>query len=230
VKSVMSTGAVSARFDDRNLIGFAGLVSAVRLAERCGLPNIAADLLRWKSSENSAGASPVVKTLALVFGMVAGADTIDGMDRSRHGAMGRAFVGIRAPSTLGSFLRVFTHGHVQQLAAVCRKVLPALASHSPLLPGADAIAYLDIDDTIRRTYGYSKQGAGIGYSKIKGLNALIAVVSTPIARPVNVAARLRRGATNSARNAGSLVAEAIKPVSATHCAPQTEACVIPSST
>jgi hypothetical protein len=91
----------------------------------------------------------MVKILALVFGMVAGADTIDGMDRLRHGAMGRAFAGIRAPSTLGSFLRVFTHGHVQQLAAVCRKVLPALTSHALLLPGADAIAYVDVDDICR---------------------------------------------------------------------------------
>ncbi len=93
---------------------------------------------------------------------------------------------------------------------MCRKVLPALSSHTPLLPGADAIAYVDVDDTIRHTYGYAKQGVGIGYSKVKGLNALIAVVSTPLPRPVIVAARLRRGATNSAHNAGSFVAEAIK--------------------
>jgi Transposase DDE domain group 1 len=169
VQSVMSPGAVSARFDDRNLIKYGGLVSVVRLAERCGLPELGAELLRWKSSANSGGAHPVVKMLTLVFGMVAGADSIDDMDRLRHGAMGKAFAGIRAPSTLGSFLRVFTHGHVQQLAAVCRKVLPALAAHAPLLPGAAQIAYVDIDDTVRRTYGYAKQGAGIGYSKVKGL-------------------------------------------------------------
>ncbi|MEV2226950.1 transposase, partial [Nocardia vinacea] len=210
MKSVMSVGSVSARFDDRNLIKYGGLVSVVRLAERCGLPELASDLLGWKSSANSAGASPVVKMLTLVFGMVAGADSIDGMDRLRHGAMGRAFAGIRAPSTLGSFLRVFTHGHVQQLGAVFRRMLPALASHSPLLPGADQIAYVDIDDTIRRTYGYGKQGAGIGYSKVKGLNALIGCVSTPLSRPVIVAARLRKGVTNSARGAASFVAEAIK--------------------
>lgn len=210
MKSVMPAGSVSARFDDRNLIKYGGLVSVVRLAERCGLPELAADLLRWKSSTNSAGSSPMVKMLTLVFGMVAGADSIDDMNRLRHGAMGKAFTGIRAPSTLGSFLRAFTHGHVQQLAAVVRKTLPALASRTPLLPGADQMAYVDIDDTIRRTYGYAKQGAGIGYSKIKGLNALIGCVSTPLARPVIVAARLRKGASNSVRGAGSFVAEAIK--------------------
>lgn len=210
MQSVMSPGAVSARFDDRNLIKYGGLVSVVRLAERCGLPELGSELLRWKSSANSGGAHPVVKMLTLVFGMVAGADSIDDMDRLRHGAMGKAFAGIRASSTLGSFLRAFTHGHVQQLAAVCRKALPALTSHAPLLPGAAQIAYIDIDDTVRRTYGYAKQGAGIGYSKVKGINALIACVSTPLARPVIVAARLRRGATNSARGAASFVAEAIK--------------------
>ena len=210
MKSRMSARAVSARFDEPNLIKYSGLVSVVRLAERCGLPELAADLLRWKTSVNSAGAHPVEKMLTLVFGMVAGADSIDDMDRLRHGAMAVTFTGMRAPSTLGSFLRVFTHGHVQQLGAVCRKVLPALASHTPLLPGADQIAYIDVDDTIRGTHGYGKQGAGIGYSKVKGLNALIGCVSTSLARPVIVAARLRRGATNSARGAASFVAEAVR--------------------
>ncbi len=70
-------------------------------------------------------------------------------------------------------------------------------------------AHLDVDDTIKATYGYAKQGTGYGYSGVKGLNALIATVSTPICAPVIVGARLRRGATNSARGAGRLVADAI---------------------
>jgi len=210
MKCVMPSGAVSARFDDRNLIAFGGLVPVARLVERCGLPEIASGLLRWKSSTNSAGASPVVKMLTLVMGMVAGADTIDGMDRLRHGAMGKAFTGIRAPSTLGSFLRVFTHGHVQQLAAVTRRFLPVLAARTPLLPGGDAIAYVDVDDTVKRTYGYAKQGVGVGYSKFKGLNALLGCVSTPLARPVIVAARLRKGVAASHRGAASFVADAIR--------------------
>ena len=53
---------------------------------------------------------------------------------------------------------------------------------APLLTGADQVAYLDIDDTIKATYGYQKQGAGYGYSKIKGLNALLATCSTPCQR------------------------------------------------
>ncbi|MFI9042706.1 IS1380 family transposase, partial [Streptomyces sp. NPDC053726] len=144
----------------------------------------------------------------------AGADCIDDMDRLRHGAMDRLFTGVRAPSTLGSFLRAFTHGHVKQLHAAARRSLPQLAVHTPLLPGAAGVAYLDIDDTIRRTYGYAKQGAGYGYSKVKGLNTLLAVLSTPLVAPVIAATQLRKGATGSVRGAASFVAEALRTVRA----------------
>jgi len=107
-------------------------------------------------------------------------------------------------------LRSFTHGHVKQLHAVARRFLPQLARHTPLLPGADQVAYVDIDDTIRRTYGYAKQGAGYGYSKVKGLNALLGIVSTPLSAPVIAATRLRKGPSNSARGAAAFVAETIR--------------------
>ncbi|MFE7246149.1 hypothetical protein ACFU9C_50890, partial [Streptomyces sp. NPDC057580] len=71
-------------------------------------------------------------------------------------------------------------------------------------------AYVDIDDTIRRTYGYAKQGAGYGYSKVKGLNALLGIVSTPLSAPVIAATRLRKGPSNSARGAAAFVAETIR--------------------
>jgi hypothetical protein len=147
--------AVSSAFDDPNLIAYGGLEPVVRLAERCGLPALADELIRLPASKDGTGAFPAAKLMSLVGGMAAGADSIDDMDRLRHGAMGRLFAGVRAPSTLGSFLRSFTHGHVKQLHAVARRFLPALARHTPLLPGADQIAYVDIDDTIRRTYGYA---------------------------------------------------------------------------
>jgi hypothetical protein len=99
---------------------------------------------------------------------------------------------------------------VKQLHAVARRFLPELARHTPLLPGADQAAYVDIDDTIRRTYGYAKQGAGYGYSKVKGLNALLGIVSTPLSAPVIAATRLRKGPSNSARGAAAFVAETIR--------------------
>ena len=146
---------------------------------------------------------------SLVAGMIAGADSIDDMDLLRHGAMKRLFTGIRAPSTLGTFLRGFTFGHVRQLDAVASRLLINLAGQAPLLPGADQLAYLDVDDTLRQAYGYDKQGAGRGYTGVKGLNALLAIASTPSSAPVIAAARLRKGSTNSARGAGRFVTDAL---------------------
>jgi hypothetical protein len=84
--------------------------------------------------------------------MVAGADCIDGMDLLRHGGMGRLFGGVRAPSTLSTFLRAFSVGHVRQLDAVASRLLVNLASHTPILAGADAVAFVDVDDTVRETH------------------------------------------------------------------------------
>lgn len=63
-------------------------------------------------------------------------------------------------------------------------LLGRLARRSPLLAGADAVAFVDVDDTVKPTFGYAKQGAGYGYTGVKGLNALLATVSTPTAAPV----------------------------------------------
>ncbi|MFF3054955.1 hypothetical protein [Streptomyces sp. NPDC057909] len=164
---------VSARFGDPNPVAYGGPEPVVRLAERCGLLALTEELVRLPLSKDRTRAFPAAKMISLVGGMVAGADSIDDMGRLRHGGLPRLFAGVQAPSTLGSFLRSFTHGHVKQLPAVARRLLPRLASCPPLLPGADQVAYGDIDDTIRRTYGYAKQGAGYGYSKVKGLNALL---------------------------------------------------------
>jgi hypothetical protein len=119
------------------------------------------------------GCNAHLKIASLVAGMVAGADSIQDMALLRHGGMDRLFTGVRAPSTLGTFLRTFTFGHVRQLDAVSSRLLINLARHAPLLPGAGELAYIDIDDTMRQTYGYAKQGAGRGYTGVKGLNALI---------------------------------------------------------
>ena len=152
----------------------------------------------------------------LVAGMAAGADSIDDLDVLRHGAMSELFTGIRAPSTLGSFLRSFTWGNVRQLDAVARRMLAELARQAPLLPGGEVLAFVDIDAMQKRIYGHAKQGAGFGHTKIqgktvlvRGLNALAAVVSTPLAAPVIAATRLRGGTANSARGAASLATEAI---------------------
>jgi Transposase DDE domain group 1 len=202
-----TTAGRDAVFDDPNLVSCAGLVPVVALAERCGLAELVADRLTLRAP---GGANAQRKVPALVAGMVAGADSIDDLDLLRHGAMDRLFTGVRAPSTLGTFLRSFTFGHVRQLDAVAARWLPRLVRATPLLADADALAFVDVDDTIKATYGYAKQGAGYGYTGVKGLNALLATVSTPTAAPVIAATRLRRGGTNSARGAARLVADAVR--------------------
>jgi Transposase DDE domain group 1 len=198
--------AISATFDDPNLVSCAGLAPTMALAQRAGLTDLVSRTLTLKAK---GGVNAHLKVPALVAGMVAGADSIDDMDLLRHGGMSRLFTGVRAPSTLGTFLRSFTFGHVRQLDAVASRFVIALAKNSPILAGADQGCYVDIDDTIKATYGYTKQGAGHGYSKVKGLNALLAIVSTPISAPVVVATRLRRGPANSARGAARIVADAL---------------------
>jgi hypothetical protein len=84
-----------------------------------------------------------------------------------------------------------------------------LVGITPLLSDVDQVAYLDIDDTIKATYGYQKESAGYGYSGVKGLNALLGIVSTPTAARVIVATRLRKGSTNSPRGAARLLADAL---------------------
>jgi len=197
---------VSVVFDDPNLVSCAGLAPVLGLADRCGLTGLVAEHL---SLTAQGGANAHLKVPALVAGMVAGADSIDDMDLLRHGGMGRLFTGVRAPSTLGTFLRCFSFGHVRQLDAVASRLLVNLAAHTPLLPDADQVTFVDVDDTVKATYGYAKQGAGYGYTGVKGLNALIATVSTPTSAPVIAATRLRKGSTNSARGAARLVADAL---------------------
>ena len=156
--------------------------------------------------------------------MVAGADSIDDLDLLRHGAMPALFGGVRAPLTLGSFLRSFTWGNVLQLGKVSRLLLAELARRTPLLPGAAAVAFVDIDSMQKRVYGHAKQGAAFGHTKIqgksllvRGLNALAATISTPLAAPVIAATRLRGGNANSARGAASFATEAVTIARATGC-------------
>jgi hypothetical protein len=168
--------------------------------------------------------NPQVKVPAIVAGMIGGADSIEDLGLLRHGAMGVLFGGVRAPSTLGSFLRSFTWGNVLQLGKVNRLVLGELARRAPLLPGKDVLAFVDIDAQQRRVYGHKKQGAGFGHTKIqgksllvRGLNVLAATVSTPLGAPVIAGTRLRGGTANSARGAASFVTESAGTARAAGC-------------
>jgi len=104
-------------------------------------------------------------------------------------------------------------GHVRQLNAVASRMLAGLAGVSPrLLAGTNAMAFVDIDDTIREvllTTGYAKQGAAYGYSGVKGLNAQIAALSSPTCAPVIGASRLRKGNAVSGHGADRLIGDAV---------------------
>jgi hypothetical protein len=211
-----------ATFDDPNLVSRAGLVPVMALAQRAGLGGLVAEHVRI---ERRCGVNAYLKVPCLVAGMIAGADSIDDMDLLRHGAMPVLFGGIRAPSTLGSVLRSFTWGNVLQLEKVSRLLLADLAGRAPLLPGKDAVAFIDIDSTQKRVYGHAKQGAAFGHTKIqgkgllvRGLNALAATISTPLAAPVIAGTRLRGGNAASARGAASFAAASVSTARATGCA------------
>src|SRR5271169_6599281 len=202
-----------ASFDDPNLVSHAGLVPVMALAQRAGLADLIAEHVR---PGGECGVNAYLKVPCLVAGMAAGADSIDDMDLLRHGAMSLLFGGVRAPSTLGSHLRCYAWGNVAQLEKASREFLVALAGRAPLLPGAGTLAFVDIDSMQKRVYGHKKQGARFGHTKIqgksllvRGLNALAAVVSTPLSAPVIAATRLRGGNAASARGAASLAARAI---------------------
>ena len=208
-----SLAKTHASFDDPNLVSQAGLVPVMALAQRAGLTDLVAEHV---TPGGGCGVNAHLKVGCLVAGMAAGADSIDDMDVLRHGAMSTLSGGVRAPSTLGSHLRSYTWGNVSQLEKAGREFLAELARRAPLLPGAETLAFIDIDSMQKRVYGHHKQGARFGHTKIqgksllvRGLNALAAVISTPIAAPVIAATRLRGGNAASARGAASLATRAV---------------------
>ena len=207
--------AVSASFDEPNLVAVAGLLPVMTLARDAGLRELADERLTVPTDK---GANAGLKLASLVAGMVAGADSIDDMALLRHGGMKRLFTACYAPSTLGSFLRSFAFGHVRQLDAVASRFLGNLAARAPLLgsPGAEDFVFVDVDDTIIEVHGYAKQGSGYGYSGVRGLNALLATVSAKDTAPVILAQRLRKGAANSARGAKRLIADALSTLKRVH--------------
>ena len=150
-----SLARTHASFDDPDLVSRAGLVPVMALAQRAGLGGLVAGHVR---PGGECGVNAYLKIPCLVAGMVAGADSIDDMDLLRHGALPDLFGGIRAPSTLGSHLRSFTWGNVRQLEIVNRQLLGELTRRTPLLPGRDTLAFIDIDAMQKRVYGHRKQG------------------------------------------------------------------------
>ncbi len=133
----------------------------MRPAQDAGLPGLADE---WLGMPTDKGANAGLKAAALVAGMVVGADSIDGMALLRHAGMKRLFTAAYAPSTLGSFLRAFTFGHVRQLDAVASRFPVNLAQRAPLFGAStgEGFIFVDVDDIIIEVHGYQKQGSAEG--------------------------------------------------------------------
>ncbi len=164
----------------------------------------------------SGAVNPAGKLTSIIAGIICGADSIDDVNVLRAGGTPRVFNEVYAPSTLGIFLREFTFGHANQIAAVARAHLVALAARMPLLPGAHERVFIDIDSLLRPVYGHYKQGASFGHAKIAsrallrlGLSPQITTISTAQAPPVIAEARLRSGRAASGRAAASQIKAAI---------------------
>ena len=191
-------------FDDHRLVANAGLLLPATLAQHLGLPQLVdrhVDLGRAPGRANTGD-----KLMTLVASALAGGDCIDDADALRTGGTACTLGGtVKAPSTLGTFLRSFRWGHVRQLDRVSRELL-ARAWAAGAGPG-DAPFTIDLDSTICETYGLAKEGARHhGYTGQRGYHPLLAVAA---GTGDVLMARLREGRANTARGAGHFLRETV---------------------
>jgi hypothetical protein len=197
---------VAVVFDDESLVANAGLLLVATLVVRLGLEALVNATVVL--SGRVGGARPGRKVLTLVHAMVAGASHIDHADILRSGAT-EAVLGhqVMAPSTLGTFLRSFSFGHVRQLEAVIGVTIER-AWAAGAGPGAKRLV-VDIDSTICEVAGKAKGGAAYGYTKVLGYHPLLA--SRADTGEI-LHARMRKGSANTARGARRFIAELIARV------------------
>jgi hypothetical protein len=163
---------LSVEFDDERAVSDAGVVLVVTLAQRLGLEALAGCLVRLRRDRPGA-ANAGRKVMALVFAMVLGADSIDDCELLRAGRTRRVLGGwAPAPSTLGTFLRAFTFGHVRQLDKLLGESL-VRAWRAGAGPGEGRLV-IDVDSFVGEVCGRLKQGAAYGYTKLLGYHPLLA--------------------------------------------------------
>jgi hypothetical protein len=190
---------IGTTFDHEGLVANAGLIVAGTLMARLGVETV---VNRWvKTGFANAGR----KILTVVAAMMAGATHIDHVEMLRAGATGRVLpFTVAAPSTVGTFLRSFTFGHIRQLDAVLSRVL-ARAWHLGAGPGADPLV-IDLDSTICEVHGHKKQGAAYGYTRQLGYHPLLA---TRAGTGEILFARMRKGSAGSSRGVVRFVDELV---------------------
>lgn len=197
---------VATMFDDPNLVADAGLILPGTLMVRLGLEALVNDVVRLV--DRVGGALPGRKVLTLVASILVGGSHIDHADRLRAGATQKVLpFRVMAPSTLGTFLRSFTFGHVRQLDAVVAETVRR-AWELGAGPGADAMT-IDLDSTICQVHGKQKQGAGYGYTRVLGYHPLLA---TRADTGEVLHARLRKGSANTQRGVKRFAEELVARV------------------
>ena len=180
---------VCVTFDDPSLVADAGLIVPATLMVRLGLEVLVNNMVRLGGRVG--GARPGRKVLTLVAAILAGATHIDHVDRLRAGATQKVLpFQVMAPSTLGTFLRAFTFGHIRQLDKVIAETIRRAWSFGAGPGGGQMV--IDLDSTICEVHGKLKQGAAYGYTHVLGYHPLVAVWSKT---GEILHARLRKGSS-----------------------------------
>jgi hypothetical protein len=204
-----SLDGIAVSFDDERLVADAGLIQPATLAQHLGLREL---FDAYVDLGDSAGRANVgLKAMTIIHSALAGGDSIDDCDALRAGStdavLGHA---VRAPSTLGTFLRSFSWGHARQLDRVSGELL-ARAWAAGGGPG-DAPVTIDIDSSIHETYGLNKQGGSkFTHTRVRGYHPVYAVVA---GTGDVVHSRLRGGNANSGRGAAGFLTETFNRVRA----------------
>ena len=194
---------IAVTFDDPNLVANAGLLLVATLVRKLGLEDLCNSTVRLTG--RTGGFQPGRKILTLVHAMVAGASHIDHADLLRAGSTAKVLPHrVMAPSTLGTFLRSFTFGHVRQFEKVIGESLQAAWSLGGS-PG-DRQLVVDIDSTIGEVYGKLKGAAAYGYTKVLGYHPILA---TRADTGEILHARMRKGSANTQRGTKRFVEELV---------------------
>jgi hypothetical protein len=183
---------VQVEFDDERAVSDAGVMLVATFAERVGIEALAQRLVRLRRDRPGA-ANAGRKVMAVLYAMVLGADSIDDCGVLRAGRTGRLLGGwIPAPSTLGTFLRAFTFGHVRQLDKLLGRALERawMAGAGP----GDGRLVIDVDSFVGEVCGRLKQGAAYGYTHLLGYHPILA---TRADTRETLHIRLRKGSANT---------------------------------
>jgi hypothetical protein len=197
---------VALTFDDEHAVASAGLVLPATLANRLRIEALADELIDL--GDRPGAHRPGRKVMTLMHSLLLGGDCIDDADVLRSGSTA-SVVGHRvmAPSTLGTFLRSFTFGHVRQLDRLAEAVLTR-AWAVGAGPGDTPMTF-DLDSTITEVHGDQKQGAAYGYTRQLGYHPLLAT-RADTGEVLHI--RMRKGSANSARGAERFVNELVARV------------------